>query len=258
MMRWDPAVYGGFAAPRLRPVIDLLARVPLESPRRVVDLGCGGGQATHILARRWPEANITGIDSSPEMLAEAAKGDDGGRINWIHGDVAAWEPTETVDVVFSNAALHWLDDHATLLPRLFDAVAPGGVLAVQMPRNHGAPSHTAMVEAALTSPWTETLRPLLRPSPVAPPEIYYDLLAPRAARLDVWETEYLHVLEGEDPVVRWTSGTALAPLLQALDPVERAAFLDDYRRRMAQAYPCRADGRTLLPFRRLFLVAERK
>lgn len=256
-MRWDPAVYGGFAAPRLRPVFDLLARVPLEAPRRVVDLGCGGGQATRLLARRWPDADITGLDSSPDMLADAAAQDEGGRITWRQGDAGRWHPEQPMDLVFSNAALHWLDDHATLLPRLFDAVAPGGVLAVQMPRNHGAPSHTGMAEAALAGPWAATLRPLLRPSPVAPPEVYYDLLAPRAARLDIWETEYLHVLDGDDPVVRWTSGTALAPLLQALDDAGRAAFLDDYRARMASAYPRRADGRTLLPFRRLFLVAQR-
>jgi len=257
MMRWDPAIYGGFAAPRLRPVFDLLARVPLESPRRIVDLGCGGGQATRLLAQRWPEAEVIGIDSSPDMLTDAAAKDDSGRITWVCGDAGGWRPTDPVDLVFSNAALHWLDDHASLMPRLLDAVAPGGVLAVQMPRNHGAPSHTGMADAAEAGPWAETLRPLLRPSPVASPDVYYDLLAKRAARLDIWETDYLHVLEGDDPVVRWTSGTALAPLLQALEDGPRAAFLEAYRTRMAQAYPRRADGRTLLPFRRLFLVAAR-
>jgi trans-aconitate 2-methyltransferase len=256
-MRWDPTLYGGFAAPRLRPALDLLARVPLEAPRRIADLGCGGGQATRLLAQRWPAAELSGIDSSPDMLAEAAAKEPASRTAWVRCDVAAWTPAVPLDLIFSNAALHWLDDHATLFPRLLDMLAPGGVLAVQMPRNHGAPSHTGMAEAALAGPWAETLRPLLRPSPVGSPELYYDLLAPRASRLDLWETEYLHVLEGDDPVVTWTSATALAPLLQALEGDARSAFLDDYRARMAKAYPRRPDGRTLLPFRRLFLVAER-
>lgn len=257
-MRWDPGLYGGFAAPRLRPAMDLLSRVPLDAPARVADLGCGGGQATRLLAARWPAAELTGIDSSADMLAEARAKDGTGRIQWHHGNVADWESDAPVDVIYSNAALHWLDDHATLFPRLWRGLAPGGVLAVQMPRNHDAPSHTGMAEAALAGPWADTLRPLLRPSPVAPPEVYYDLLAGRAARLDVWETEYLHVLEGEDAVVRWVSSTALAPLLQALDNENwRRDFLADYRARMAAAYPKRPDGRTLLPFRRLFLVAER-
>lgn len=256
-MRWDPALYGGFAAPRLRPVFDLLARVPLEAPRRIVDLGCGGGQATRLLAGRWPEAEITGLDSSPNMLAEARAKDTGGHIAWRQGDAAAWRPAAPVDLVFSNAALHWLDDHASLLPRLLDSVAPGGVLAIQMPRNHAAATHVGITETADAGPWAETLRPLLRPSPVAPPEAYYDMLADGAAQLDIWQTDYLHVLDGDDAVVRWVSATALAPVLQALDDAARAAFLAEYRDRMAKAYPRRADGRTLLPFRRLFLVAVR-
>lgn len=256
-MRWDPTLYGGFAAPRLRPAMDLLARVPVDAPARVTDLGCGGGQATRLLAARWPAAELTGVDSSADMLAEARARDESGRIRWRQDDVAAWTPEQPLDVIYSNAALHWLDDHAALFPRLLQSLAPGGVLAVQMPRNHGAPSHTGMAAAALAGPWADTLRPLLRPSPVAPPEVYYDLLAGQVARLDVWETEYLHVLEGEDAVLRWVSSTALAPLLQALEGDWREDFLADYRARMAAAYPPRADGRTLLPFRRLFLVAER-
>lgn len=256
-MRWDPALYGGFAAPRLRPAFDLLARVPLEAPARIADLGCGGGQATRLLAARWPDAEMTGIDSSAEMLAEGRARDQAGRIAWVQGDAAAWRPDRPVDLLFSNAALHWLDDHAALFPRLLGQVAPGGVLAVQMPANHAAPTHAGIAETVHAGPWAARLAPLLRPAPVAAPEAYYDLLSPMAAQLDIWHSEYLHVLDGDDAVVRWVSATALAPVLQALADGERAEFLADYRARMARAYPRRSDGRTLLPFRRLFIVAVR-
>jgi trans-aconitate 2-methyltransferase len=159
--------------------------------------------------------------------------------------------------VFSNAALHWLDDHAGLFPRLVSGIAPGGVLAVQMPRNHGAPSHTEMVAAAETGPWRERLRPALRARPVAGPAVYHDILAPHVSRLDIWETEYLHALEGDNPVVEWTRGSALKPLLDRLEEPERSGFLAEYSARIARAYPPRPDGRTLFPFRRLFIVAMR-
>jgi trans-aconitate 2-methyltransferase len=252
-MAWDPATYSAFAAPRLRPALDLMDRIPVERPARVVDLGCGTGNVTRLLAERWPEATTVGVDSSPEMLAAARAG--GGRVRYEEGDAGTWAAAEPVDVLFSNAALHWLDGHGTLLPRLLGMVKPGGVLAVQMPRNHGAASHTCMVEAARSGPWRDRLEPVLRPSPVAKPSFYYDVLAPVAAGLDIWESEYLQVLEGERPVVRWTMGTALKPLLDALDEPWRGRFLTEYAERIDRAYPLRADGRTLFPFRRLFIVA---
>ncbi|MEW5729530.1 MAG: methyltransferase domain-containing protein [Pseudomonadota bacterium] len=254
-MTWDPKTYTRFAAPRLRPAQDLLARVGAEDPAVVADLGCGTGTVTRLLARRWPRARVIGVDSSAEMLDEA--GADTARLAWVRADIAAWEPDRPLDVVFSNAALHWLDDHAALFPRLMAMLAPGGWLAVQMPRNHGAPSHTEMVAAVRSGPWRERLEPLLRPGPVAEPAFYHDALAPLVSELDLWETEYLQVLEGEDPVVEWTRGTALKPLLDALAEPDRAAFLADYRDRMRAAYPRRPDGRTLFPFRRLFLVARK-
>jgi trans-aconitate 2-methyltransferase len=189
------------------------------------------------------------------MLAEAAKIAPG--IRWVEGDLRHWAAEPPADLVFSNAALHWLDDHASLFPRLVAQLEPGGVLAVQMPRNHGAPSHTAMVQAALDGPWRTRLEPLLRRAPTAPPDVYHDILAPLVSQLDIWETEYLHVLEGANPVVEWTKGSALRPLLDALDPSDRADFLAAYARLAAAAYPRRPDGRTLFPFRRLFLVATR-
>jgi len=255
-MAWDPALYSAFAAPRLRPALDLIGRIGAARPARVVDLGCGTGNVTRILAERWPEAAVTGIDSSPEMLAAAAK--EAPALEWVKADVGAWRPNPPPDVLFSNAALHWLDDHATLFPRLLDGLAPGGWLAVQMPRNHQAPSHIAVIEAAAAGPWAEALAPVLRPSPVAAPSVYYDVLAPEASELDIWETEYLHVLEGDNPVVKWTMGTTLRPLLAALAPEQQAGFLAEYGARVAARYPKQADGKTLFPFRRVFMVARKR
>ncbi|MBI2239991.1 MAG: methyltransferase domain-containing protein [Magnetospirillum gryphiswaldense] len=253
-MAWDPKLYSTFAAPRLRPALDLMARIGAEAPSRVVDLGCGTGNVTRILAERWPDAHVTGVDSSPHMLEAAAQ--ESTAITWTQADMGTWKPPEKVDVLFSNAALHWLGDHGTLFPRLAGLVTPGGWLAVQMPHNHYAASHTIMAEAAAAGPWAEKLVPLAGRFPVGDPGFYYDLLAPLARDLDIWESEYLHVLDGDDPVVRWTMGTALRPLLDAVDGDWRQGFLDEYRARIASAYPRRADGKTLFPFRRLFLVTR--
>jgi trans-aconitate 2-methyltransferase len=252
---WDPAKYLEFAGPRLQPALDLLARVGLAAPGAVYDLGCGAGNVTRLLAARWPAARVTGVDGSAAMLATAAA--QASAVRWVEADLRTWAPPGPADLLFSNAALHWLDDHAALFPGLVGHLAPGGVLAVQMPRNHGAASHVEMTAAAGAGPWRARLAPLLRRQPVAEPARYYDWLAPHARRVEIWETEYLHVLDGDNPVVEWTRGSALRPLLDALPEPERAAFLADYARRIAAAYPPRADGRTLFPFRRLFIVATR-
>jgi trans-aconitate 2-methyltransferase len=252
---WDPGQYLAFGGPRLRPALDLLARVDLAAPRTVFDLGCGAGQAARLLAARWPGARVTGVDGSPAMLAEARR--QPSPVAWVEADLRRWAPEASADFLFSNAALHWLDDHASLFPRLAGHLGPGGVLAVQMPRNHAAPSHVAIEEAVEGGPWRERLAPLLRRRPVAAPEAYLDWLGPHVTTVDLWETEYLHVLDGDNPVVEWTRGSALKPLLDALDPPDRPAFLADYAARIRQAYPPRPDGRTLFPFRRLFLLARR-
>jgi trans-aconitate 2-methyltransferase len=252
-MAWDPAQYLKFAGPRLRPALDLLQRIDLAAPASVYDLGAGAGNVTRLIAARWPEARIIGVDGSAEMLAKAAA--ENPRIEWQQADLATWRPTRPADLIYSNAALHWLDGHDRLLPGLFAGLAPHGVLAVQMPRNFGARSHTSITETALEGPWRRTLEPLLRPSPVAAPEFYYDLLAPLAASLDIWETEYLQVLDGPNPVKEWTKGTWLLPLLAALEEPERSGFEAAYAERVAAAYPPRGDGKTLFPFRRMFLIA---
>lgn len=253
MTGWDPAKYLEFHDHRMRPALDLLNRVTLDGPETVYDLGCGAGNVTRLLRERWPGAAVTGVDSSEAMLTVAAR--TAPEISWLRADLAGWSAPQPADLIFSNAALHWLDHHPTLFVRLVRQLRPGGVLAVQMPRNHGAPSHTEMVEAARSGPWRDRLAPLLRAAPVASPQAYYDMLAPYVGRLDVWETEYLHVLEGQAPVVEWVKGSALKPLLDTLGAPERAAFLAAYTARVAAAYPPRPDGRTLYPFRRLFVLA---
>jgi trans-aconitate 2-methyltransferase len=244
-----------FAQPRLRPAIELLLRVDLHAPGVIYDLGCGTGTVTRLIADRWPDAGVLGIDGSGEMLARAREG--GGRPRWLQRDLAGWRPEQPADLIYSNAALHWLPDHRQLFPALVAGLAPGGVLAVQMPRNFSAPSHTAIADTVRDGAWRERLEPLVRPTPVAEPAWYLDLLAPLSADVDVWETEYYQVLHGTDPVKEWTKGTWLAPFLAALDGDQRPAFEAAYAQRVASAYPRRADGSTVLPFRRLFIVARK-
>jgi trans-aconitate 2-methyltransferase len=254
-MNWHPERYLAFDDHRRRPAVDLLARVPLRAPERVVDLGCGPGNSTALLALRWPDAAVVGIDNATAMLAKARAS--GIAAQWLEADIATWTPDAPVDLIFSNAALQWLPDHQTLLPHLLSHLRPGGVLAVQMPRNFQAASHVMLREVAAQQPWAARLEGVLRAEPVASPEWYHDLLAPQAAALEIWQTEYLQVLEGEDPVLRWTEATALRPVLQTLDEVESAAFKQAYAVRLREAYSKRPDGKTLFPFLRLFIVARR-
>ncbi len=253
-MPWNPQAYEAFADHRTRPAIDLLDRVPLDAPTRIVDLGCGSGGVTLLLAARWPQAAIVALDSSAEMLASARARS--ATIDWQQADLATWRTPQPFDLVFSNAALHWLSDHAVLFTRLADAVAPGGVLAVQMPSNFCAPSHLLMHALALETPYRAHLETVLRPAPVLEASDYHALLAPRFARIDIWSSEYLQVLSGENPVADWTRSTWLGGLLEALPEPLRAPFEAEYRRRVRGAYPKDGEGRTLFPFRRLFLVAS--
>lgn len=255
-MSWDPAQYLKFAGERMRPAVDLLARVPLEAPATVVDLGCGAGNLAPLILARWQSTKLTGVDSSPEMLARARA--EHPRAEFVQADIARWRPAAPVDVIYSNAALHWIEEHGTLMVALLESLAPGGVLAVQMPRNFRAPSHSTIAQTIEQGPWRAKLEPHLRRDPVAEPAHYWRLLEDRAASLEIWETEYLQVLSGENPVAEYTKGSWLKQFLDRLEPAERAAFEADYRRRVAPHYPREADGRTLFPFRRLFVVARRK
>jgi trans-aconitate 2-methyltransferase len=251
-MSWNPSFYLTYADERTRPAADLLARVARENPARVADLGCGPGNSTALLTQRWPQAKVEGVDSSPQMIDAAKKG--GVAADFTLADLASWKPDAPYDVVFSNATYQWLPDHRVLLPRLMGFVAKGGVFAFQVPNNQYAPSHTLMRDVASQGPWAEKLADV-RGIFVEKAQTYFDVLAPHAGSLDVWTTEYLHVLEGEDAVFKWVSGTGLRPFLDALDDNERATFTREYKARLNLAYPRRADGKTLFPFSRLFAVA---
>lgn len=252
-MTWNPATYLAFADERTRPAGELLARVPDAAPARVVDLGCGPGNSTALLRARWPDAVLEGVDSSPDMLAQAAKS--GVDARWTLADLATWTPAAAYDAIFSNATFQWLGEHHALLPRLMGFVAPGGTFAFQVPLNMDAPSHALMRETVAEEPWAAKLRDVRHVSVLAAPE-YYAILKAHAASVDIWETEYLHVLAGDDPVYHWVSSTGLRPFVQALDGAERDAFVAAYKAKLNAAYPRRADGATLFAFKRLFAVAR--
>ncbi len=255
-MSWDPSVYLRYADERTRPALDLLVRVPLEAPARVVDLGCGAGNITEVLRRRFPAADVLGVDSSASMLERARAAAPSCR--FLAADLARWQPGEAPDLLYSNAALQWLGEHETLLPRLFATLAPGGVFAVQVPAMHAAPIRALQHEVAADGPWKERLAGVETARAILSAERYWDILtAAGATGLDLWETIYLHALPGEDAPVRWAMGTSLRPFLDRLDGPEREAFVAAYRARVDAVYPRRPDGVTLLPFRRLFFVARR-
>ena len=257
---WDPARYEVYADERSRPFIELLARVPAEAPGTVVDLGCGSGVLTARLADRWPSAAVTGVDSSAEMLAEAARLARPGRLEFRREAIEDWRPDRPVDVLVSNAALHWVPDHSALLGRLVDAVAPGGWLAFQVPGNFGSPTHAILGELRSSQRWRSRLGGLADRGPgVLEPADYLDRLVSLGCAVDAWETTYLHVLHGDDPVLEWVRGTALRPVLAALasDPGAGAEFEREYGARLRAAYPATEHG-TVLPFRRVFVVTRRQ
>ena len=257
---WDPGLYCEFSDHRLRPGLELLSRVRVSSPSVVYDLGCGTGHITQILAERWPSAVVFGVDNSKQMLSSAST--EVGRVQWIEADLRNWRPQERPSLLFSNATLHWLEDHRLLFPSLVRLLGVGGCLAVQMPLSWVLPSHRLMRETLANGgangrPFgTTELRHAVANNPVASTAEYYDLLAGCTETLDIWETEYLQVLDGEDPVLNWVKSTGLRPILASLNDEERETFLSEYKRRLRAEYPQRSDGKTLYPFRRLFIVAN--
>jgi trans-aconitate 2-methyltransferase len=259
MPSWNADQYMKFAEERTQPSRDLVARIRVEHVKSAVDLGCGPGNSTALLADRWPKAKVAGIDSSGAMIAAARR--DYPEQDWAVADISEWaaEQWPAYDVVFANASLQWVPDHPTLYPRLFARVAPGGALAVQVPMNLDAPAHTAMRALAATPAWADLLPERgVREWFVHDPGFYYDCLSPLARRIDLWLTEYLHVMDSAAAIVDWYKGTGLRPFLDALpSDADREGFLSDYAERLADLYPPRADGRVLFPFRRFFIVAYR-
>lgn len=253
--RWDPAQYLRFGTERLRPALDLLAHVEMAAPRRIVDLGCGLGLATALLHLRWPDADVLGLDNSADML-EAAGNAPGCRFEPM--DIGQWEPQEPVDLIYSNAALQWLGQHRSLFPRLLANLAPGGVLAVQMPNMHTAPFRLLQAEVALHGPWSGYLQGAVPIRSILDMAGYSALLRPLCATMDVWETTYLHALSGDDAVMQWAMGTSLRPYLDKIPTDMRPNFLAAYAEALRPMHPKGADGITLLPFRRLFFVATTK
>jgi len=258
---WDPRQYLNFAGERSRPFYDLASRIGATGPAFVVDLGCGPGQLTASLAERWPKAEVLGVDSSAEMIdaarrAEYGRGALDGRLSFVIGNVRNWEPGRPVDVIVSNAVLQWVPGHEELLPRWADWLTPGGWLAFQVPGNFDQPSHAILRELASSDRWREQLAGVEFNRQPAEPSRYLDLLARHGLAVDAWETTYLHVLQGPDPVTQWYKGTGLRPALAALPPAEVDEFVRQYGELARAAYPAAPYG-TVLPFRRLFIVARK-
>lgn len=251
-MAWDPDRYLRFADHRTRPGMELAFRIPDIDARSIVDLGSGTGHLTAHLAERWPEASILGIDSSEEMVERARF--DHPSLEWVVGDVGTWQPKEPVDLLFSNAVLHWVDDHAALFPRLRSYLAPGGVMAVQMPDNWKAPTHLIPARVLDEGEWPEQARSALMRDRLSQPAEYAQWLQP--ARVALWRTTYYQLLTGDEPVWTWVTGSVLRPMLAALEGSEKDRFSETCRARYLDAYPTGEDGVTTLPFSRLFLIAQ--
>lgn len=256
MANWDPDTYALYRRYRERPAFDLLTSIPRDlDPRDIWDLGCGLGEQAALLAARHPQARVRGLDSSPEMLERARALP--ARVEWILGDIKSFAPDAPTDLIFSNAALQWVDDHAVLLPRLAESLSPGGVLAIQMPVADGLGWRGTLTEIAADGPWARYLTGVEGVRHANAAEDYYAWLAPLCPDVDIWTTTYLHALHGRDPIVDWTMGTTLRPYLDALPDEAKAPFLDAWRARLAGDYPRREDGVTLFPFKRLFIVARK-
>ncbi|SEB62717.1 trans-aconitate 2-methyltransferase [Nocardioides exalbidus] len=256
---WDPDRYLQYADERGRPFVDLVGRIDADAPATVVDLGCGPGNLTRLLKERWPDAKVAGVDSSAEMIEKASEIDG---IAWQVDDLRTWATPDPlalrapIDVLVSNATLQWLPEHLDLLPGLLDRVAAGGWFAFQVPGNFDEPSHTIRTELAAQEPYAELTRDARVPTSHAPAD-YARLLLDLGCEVDAWETTYLHVLTGDDPVFTWVSGTGARPTLQALPDDLRPRFEEEFRARLREAYPADADGRVILPFRRIFVVARK-
>jgi trans-aconitate 2-methyltransferase len=250
MPAWDDAQYLKFADARTRPASELLARVPIQAPAHVVDLGCGPANSTELLVQRWPGAEVVGVDNSDTMLARARATLPKQR--FVLSDLRSYRADKPIDVLFANAVLQWLPDHAQLVPALLSSLGPSGCLAFQMPDNWQEPSHRLMREVSLR--YLPDSSAVQTRTAIEPAAFYYDLLAPHARLVDIWQTRYEHVMPDAAAIVEWVKGTGLRPYLEALTPEQRPSFEREYELEIARAYPARADGKRLFTFPRLFVV----
>jgi trans-aconitate 2-methyltransferase len=258
MPGWDANLYLKFSGQRARPATDLIAQIELDDPRRVVDLGCGTGNSTEQLYRRWPQAELTGLDNSPEMLSQARANHPDWK--WIESGVEQWKPETTFDLIFSNACLHWLADHVRLFPRLAGYLAPGGALAVQMPNSYHLPAHAIMHDVANdpSAPWARTLAGASETISVQAPAFYYDALRKVTSRLNIWQTEYLQIMDGPKAILDWVRSTAMRRYTELLPgDAQRKQFEQRCLERLEQAYPANDQGKTPFPYQRIFIIAYR-
>jgi trans-aconitate 2-methyltransferase len=260
MPTWNSEQYLKFGGERTRPCRDLAARIAVPDARRVIDLGCGPGNSTEVLAARWPDAEITGLDSSEAMLETARKSQP--EREWLRGDIVEWAGDDSCpryDVVFANASLQWIPDHAANFPRLLARVAPAGALAAQLPGNHEGPTHQLMRDLAASASWRRWFpKGKVREWHSSNLAHYYDVLAPHAARLDIWETTYLHIFSAAEDIVEWYKGSGMRPYLEAINSeTERERFIAEYLGAIRPLYQPQSDGHVLFPFRRLFMIAYR-
>lgn len=255
-MAWNAATYLNFADHRTRPAYELIARIPLEAPRLVYDLGCGPGNSTKTLAERWPDARLIGVDNSKEMLAAAREDGPKGAL-WQEAEISDWSPSEAPDLIYSNATFQWIGGQHHLLPRLLSSVKKGGALAFQIPANHTDPPHTIIDEVLQEHGLAHRIKSASLSRHVLPQADYFRMLSLLASDIDIWDTRYLQVLDGRDPVLRWINGTALVPIVAALNESEAGQFLALLTKRLAAHYPQESSGLTLFPFTRRFIVALR-
>jgi len=256
-MAWSAGQYVKFEDERTRPARDLLAQVPLASVERAIDLGCGPGNSTELIVERYGATNVSGLDSDDNML-EAARKRMPGTV-FAKADLASWRPEGPVDLLFANAVFQWLPNHLDILDQLMDSLKPGGVLAVQMPDNLNEASHLMMEETGKSGPWSETFaKKSVRRNPLPAPSVYYNRLIGKSARVDIWHTNYNHALENAAAIVEWVKGTGLRPYLDHAGAEHRDAFTAEYLKHIEKAYPPLADGKVLLRFPRLFMIAVKK
>jgi trans-aconitate 2-methyltransferase len=254
MPSWDADLYLKFAGERTQPAVDLISRISLVDASRIIDLGCGPGNSTAMLRQRWPAAEIIGLDNSREMISAASLAHPDWA--WLEGDIATWTAAVPFDLVFSNAALHWVANHAEVMPHLLRQVLPQGALAIQMPAHFRSPVHKLMIETAMNPAWQDCMENAIHAIKIERPAFYYGLLHPLASKLDLWETEYIHVMNSPAAILEWIRGTGLRPFLEALPFEEQKRLFEElFLAGLTKAYPAQKDGRVLFPFRRLFILA---